>query len=146
MRSKEGKALHADIVERLHAVRDRLQKITRRIPTAVQDHFHRMKERVQKLLDDNPPALDRLNQELAVYADRCDVTEELTRLESHLAQFHATMKGKKSMGRRLDFLLQEMGREVNTIGSKANDADIAIHIVEIKSELEKVREQMQNIE
>ena len=146
MRSKEGKALHADIVERLHSVRDRLQKITRRIPTAVQDHFHRMKERVQKLLDDNPPALDRLNQELAVYADRCDVTEELTRLESHLAQFHATMKGRKSMGRRLDFLLQEMGREVNTIGSKANDAEIAIHIVEIKSELEKVREQMQNIE
>ena len=146
MRSKEGKALHADIVERLNAVRDRLQKIARRIPTAVQDHFHRMKERVQKLLDDNPPALDRLNQELAVYADRCDVTEELTRLESHLAQFHSTMKGKKSMGRRLDFLLQEMGREVNTIGSKANDAEIAIHIVEIKSELEKVREQMQNIE
>ena len=105
-----------------------------------------MKNRVQKLLGEDPPAVERLNQELAVYADRCDVTEELTRLESHLAQFHATMKGKKSMGRRLDFLLQEMGREVNTTGSKANDAEIALHIVEIKSELEKIREQIQNIE
>ena len=105
-----------------------------------------MKGRVQKLLGNEPQSQDRLNQELAVYADRCDVTEELTRLQSHLAQFHKTIKGKRSMGRRLDFLLQEMGREVNTIGSKANDAEIALHIVEIKSELEKIREQVQNIE
>lgn len=146
MRCREGKVLSADIVERLRSVRAHLGKVKRRVPVAVQEHFHRMKMRVQKLLGEDPPAADRLNQELALYADRCDVTEELTRLESHLAQFHTTIKGKQSMGRRLDFLLQEMGREVNTIGSKANDAEIALRIVEIKSELEKIREQIQNIE
>ena len=146
MRCREGKALLSDIVGRLGEVRGRLKKIKGRSPEAVRDHFYRMQERVRKLLDDDPPAVDRLNQELAVYADRCDVTEELTRLDSHLAQFHTTIKEKRSMGRRLDFLLQEMGREVNTIGSKANDADIALHIVEIKSELEKIREQIQNVE
>ncbi len=134
------------MTERLQQVRNLLEKIKRRIPHAVQGHFDRMKIRVQKLLANELQTQDRLNQELAVYADRCDVTEELTRLQSHLAQFHKTIREKRSIGRRLDFLLQEMGREVNTIGSKANDAEIALHIVEIKSELEKIREQVQNIQ
>ena len=146
MRAREGKNLLADINERLKQVRNRLGKIKQHIPHAIQGHFDRMKERVQKLLGKEPHDQDRLYQEVAIYADRCDVTEELTRLQSHLAQFHTTIKEKRSMGRRLDFLLQEMGREVNTIGSKANDAEIAIHVVEIKSELEKIREQVQNIE
>jgi len=146
MRSREGQNLLADINERLKHVRNRLDKIKRRIPHAVRGHFDRMQERVQKLLGKEPHDQDRLYQEVAIYADRCDITEELTRLQSHLAQFHTTIKEKRSMGRRLDFLLQEMGREVNTIGSKANDAEIALHVVEIKSELEKIREQVQNIE
>ena len=146
MRSQEGTNLLADMTDRLKHVRNLLGKIKGRIPHAVQGHFDRMKVRVQKLLGNEPQSQDRLHQELAVYADRCDVTEELTRLQSHLAQFHKTIREKRSMGRRLDFLLQEMGREVNTIGSKANDAEIALHIVEIKSELEKIREQVQNIE
>ena len=90
--------------------------------------------------------MSRLNQELAIYADRCDVTEELTRLGSHLAQFESSLKGQEPVGRQLDFLLQEMGREVNTLGSKANDAEISTHVVHMKSELEKIREQVQNIE
>lgn len=146
MRSREGKTLLIDINERVGNVRSRLGKIKRRIPHVVQGQFDRMKERVQRLLGKEAPAQDRLHQELAIFADRCDVTEELTRLKSHLAQFHKTAREKRSIGRRLDFLLQEMGREVNTIGSKANDADIAFQIIEIKSELEKVREQIQNIE
>ena len=146
MRSQEGKNLLSDLTLRLLHVRKLLKKIKGRIPQAVQGHFDRMKVRVQKLLGNEPQSQDRLHQELAIYADRCDVTEELTRLQSHLAQFHKTIREKRSMGRRLDFLLQEMGREVNTIGSKANDAEIALHIVEIKSELEKIREQVQNIE
>ena len=146
MRSREGKVLLADIKGRLKHVRDRLGKIKRRVPQVVQGHFDLMKERVQKLLGKGSPIEDRLHQELAVYADRCDVTEELTRLQSHLAQFDKSTREKRAMGRRLDFLLQEMGREVNTVGSKANDAEIALHIVEIKSDLEKIREQVQNLE
>ncbi len=88
----------------------------------------------------------RLGQELAVYAERCDVTEEITRLGSHLLQFKRALKTRGSVGKTLDFLLQEMGREVNTIGSKANDTEISMHIVKIKGELEKIREQVQNIE
>ena len=94
------------------------------------------------------PELDegRLSQELALYADRCDISEEVTRLASHLAQCETTLRSAEPMGRTLDFLLQEIGREVNTIGSKANDADIAMHVVKLKGELEKIREQVQNIE
>ena len=88
----------------------------------------------------------RLHQELAQFADRCDISEELTRLNSHVEQFSALLTGKDPVGRQLDFLLQEMGREVNTIGSKANDAEISKHVVYVKSELEKIREQVQNIE
>ena len=146
MRTQEGQHLLADMTERLKHIRHLLGKIKGRIPHAVQGHFERMKGRVQKLLGTEPQSQDRLHQELAMYADRADVTEELTRLQSHLAQFQKTIREKRSIGRRLDFLLQEMGREVNTIGSKANDAEIGLHIVEIKSELEKIREQVQNIE
>jgi uncharacterized protein (TIGR00255 family) len=90
--------------------------------------------------------MDRLAQEIAMLAERSDVTEELTRLKSHVAQFRTTFKAKGPVGKRLDFLLQEMGREVNTIGSKANDGKISVEVVELKSELEKIREQVQNIE
>ena len=146
MRSREGRNLLIDIKKRLKHIRGLLVKIKGRIPVAIEGHFERMKSRVNKLMGQDHPSPERLNQELAIYADRSDVTEELTRLQSHLAQFHQASKEKRPMGRRLDFLLQEMGREVNTIGSKANDAEIALHVVDIKSELEKIREQVQNIE
>ncbi|MGB0910945.1 MAG: YicC/YloC family endoribonuclease [Nitrospirales bacterium] len=146
MRTREGKALLEDTVKRLQAIRLALKAIERRVPDSVQEHFERMKKRVTKLLGENPSNLDRLHQELATYADRCDITEELTRLASHLSQFQESSKAKGAIGRRLDFLLQEMGREINTIGSKANDADIALQVVTVKSELEKIREQVQNIE
>ncbi|WP_447970774.1 YicC/YloC family endoribonuclease [Nitrospira sp. M1] len=146
MRIREGKALSDDMGKRLQKIRLALKAITRRAPFSIQEHFDRMQKRVIKLLGDNPSNSDRLNQELATYADRCDITEELTRLDSHLAQFHDSCKTKGAIGRRLDFLLQEMGREINTIGSKANDAQIALHVVDVKSELEKIREQVQNVE
>ena len=146
MRSREGKALQSDMLKRLQAIRRVLKGIAHRAPLSVQEHFERMKKRVAKLLGDDPPQMDRLAQELATYADRSDITEELTRLDSHLSQFQDASKSKGAIGRRLDFLLQEMGREINTIGSKANDAEIAIHVVDVKSELEKIREQVQNIE
>ena len=89
---------------------------------------------------------ERIALEVALLADKCDITEELVRLESHLRQFDETLGRAEPVGRKLDFLLQEINREVNTIGSKANDAEIAASVVELKGELEKIREQVQNIE
>ncbi len=146
MRVREGKALLDDTLKRLQIIREAIKRIERRVPHSVQEHFERMKKRVSKLLGENPSNSDRLHQELATYADRCDITEELTRMASHLAQFQESSKSKGAIGRRLDFLLQEMGREINTIGSKANDAEIALQVVAVKSELEKIREQIQNVE
>ena len=105
-----------------------------------------MKARIAKLADPGRTDASRLEQELAVFADRSDVSEEQARLHSHLEQFRQTMKGGDAIGKTLDFLLQEMGREINTIGSKANDAQIAGHVVRIKGELEKLREQVLNIQ
>ncbi len=146
MRRKEGAALEKDIRARLRVLRDAMEAIATRGPLAVDAQFDRMKVRVEKLLGGAEVDQARLHQELAVYADRGDVTEELTRLESHLVQFEGGLAGREPVGRTLDFLLQEMGREVNTIGSKANDAAIASQVVQMKAELEKVREQVQNIE
>ena len=105
-----------------------------------------MKVRVEKLLGSEIPDLPRLYQELAVYADRGDITEEIVRLDSHMIQFEQTLNRADSVGKTLDFLLQEIGREVNTIGSKANDAEITGHVVQMKAELERIREQVQNVE
>jgi uncharacterized protein (TIGR00255 family) len=146
MRRREGQALARDTRERLRAIREEAEAVAARAPLVAQEAFARMKERIQKLLGSSPIDQGRLSQELAQYADRCDISEELTRLDSHLTQFDEALKSRESVGRTLDFLLQEMGREVNTIGSKANDAEIAARVVRIKGELEKIREQVQNIE
>ena len=105
-----------------------------------------MKGRVEKLLDSEAPDIPRLHQELALYADRGDITEEIVRLDSHMLQFDQQLTRMESVGKTLEFLIQEMGREVNTIGSKANDAAIAGHVVQMKAELERLREQVQNVE
>ncbi|WP_447972252.1 YicC/YloC family endoribonuclease [Nitrospira sp. Kam-Ns4a] len=146
MRRREGTALARDLRRRLQTVRAEVRLISARSPQVVREAFERMKARVEKLLA--PRAVDegRLHQELAVFADRCDVSEELTRLESHLAQFDGALGSREAVGRTLDFLLQEMGREINTVGAKANDAEIAGRVVRVKGELEKIREQVQNIE
>jgi uncharacterized protein (TIGR00255 family) len=146
MRRREGAMLAKDVRHRLQLLREEIDHIERRAPLVAQEYLTRLKTRLEKLTA--LPELDqgRLSQELALYADRCDITEEVTRLGSHLAQFETTLKSQEPVGRTLDFLLQEIGREVNTIGSKANDADIATHVVKLKGELEKIREQVQNIE
>jgi uncharacterized protein (TIGR00255 family) len=123
-----------------------MRAVEKRGPMVVQQSFNRMRARVEKLMGSNDLDNGRLHQELAVFADRCDVSEEMTRLGSHLDQFEAALKSREAVGRTLDFLLQEMGREINTIGSKANDADIAGRVVRVKGELERIREQVQNIE
>ena len=146
MREKEGALLAQDILARLEQVRECRNVVLSRAPLIAQETFDRMKQRVEKLLADSVPDLPRLNQELAIYADRCDITEELVRLDTHMIQFERGLQGTEPVGKTLDFLLQEMGREVNTIGSKANDAEIRTNVVRMKTELERMREQIQNVE
>ncbi len=147
MRGDEGAVLAEDLRGRLRAVRKSAEAIALRGPQVVDHHQRRLRQRITRLTGPEVP-LDpgRLEQEIALLADRSDVTEELTRLASHCAQFDALVNGLEACGRRLDFLLQEMVREVNTIGSKAQDADVAHLVVEVKSELERMREQVQNVE
>ena len=146
MRTAEGNHLRDDLLERLA----KLQAFTRMITGHAPDRVERQKELLLKRLSDLdiPLELDdeRLAKELALFADRCDISEEVTRLESHFAKFQEYIHAEEPAGRPLDFLCQELFREFNTIGSKANDPFIAQTVVEAKTELEKIREQVQNIE
>ena len=146
MRKREGTLLAEDIRHRLKRLHEAKTTVSARAPLVAQEAFERMKVRVEKLLGDSIPDLPRLNQELALYADRCDITEELVRLNAHMIQFDDTIQRAEPVGKTLDFLLQEMSREVNTIGSKANDVTITAEVVRMKAELERLREQMQNVE
>jgi uncharacterized protein (TIGR00255 family) len=146
MRKQEGLALAKDMQKRVETMKDHRSAVASRSPIVVQENFERMKERIAKLLGTDPPDLPRLHQELAIYADRGDITEEIVRLDSHMLQFEQQLNRAESVGKTLEFLLQEMGREVNTIGSKANDAAIAGQVIYMKAELERIREQVQNVE
>ncbi|MDR4480267.1 MAG: YicC/YloC family endoribonuclease [Nitrospira sp.] len=146
MRRREGDALVEDLTLHLEAIREAKTAISEKAPALAKSAFERMKGRIETLLQAELPDPARLQQELAVFADRSDISEELVRLESHMLQFEETLQSQESVGKTLEFLLQEMGREVNTIGSKANDAVIAALVVRMKAELEKLREQVQNVE
>ena len=146
MRSREGEALAKDMLARLRVIGDHQLRVSARAPLLAREAFDRMRSRVEKLMGETVPDLSRLNQELAIFADRTDITEELVRLDSHMVQFQQTLEHSEPVGKTLDFLLQEIGREVNTIGSKANDTEIAAHVIQMKTELERIREQVQNIE
>ncbi|MCE7977652.1 MAG: YicC family protein [Nitrospira sp. NTP1] len=146
MRKREGEALAKDLAVHLDAIREAQSVVAKKAPDLANIAFDRMKARIETLLHIEVPDPARLQQELAVYADRSDISEELVRLESHMVQFDQQLRSQESVGKTLEFLLQEMGREVNTIGSKANDAEIAALVVRMKAELEKLREQVQNVE
>ena len=146
MRCIEGEALFAEIAGRIAIINELVEAVAVRTPVAVAANVDRLKERIVKLLADVQLDEMRFAQEAALIADRMEVTEELVRLRSHFMQFDSLLSLDEPVGRKLDFLLQEMNREVNTIGSKANDAEIAAMVVELKSEMEKVREQIQNVE
>ncbi len=146
MRKKEGALLANDILGRVETLRGLRRQVAERAPAVGQEIFARMKARVEKLVGGEILDMPRLHQELALFADRSDITEELVRLDAHMVQFEHTVQSAESVGKTLDFLLQEMGREVNTIGSKANDATITAAVVHMKAELERIREQIQNVE
>jgi len=146
MRCKEGESLFTEIAGRIAIINELVETVALRTPAAVAANVDRLKERIVKLLADVQLDEMRFAQEAALIADRMEITEELVRLRSHFKQFDSLLNLDEPIGRKLDFLLQEMNREVNTIGSKANDAEIAAMVVELKSEMEKVREQIQNVE
>jgi uncharacterized protein (TIGR00255 family) len=146
MRLLEGENLLQGLKDSLHAMEEVHRKITDAAPQVVESYRERLINRMETLVPGDELDRTRLLQEVALFADRSDITEELTRLKSHIDQFYKAIDGQGSVGRRLEFLLQEMNREVNTIGSKGNDLHISQWVVECKSELEKMREQVQNIE
>ncbi len=146
MRLQEGAALTADLRMRLQHFAAMLDTIEEKVPELVRQRQRAMQERVDKLLGSDVIDPDRLAQEIVLIADKTDVTEEIVRLRSHITQFSRFLEADGAIGRKLDFLVQEFLREVNTIASKINDADVAHSTVELKSELEKMREQVQNIE
>ncbi len=146
MRIREGQALLEDLRGRRELLSGLIARIAERVPAAVAENAAKLKARVAQLAGESVVDEGRLAQELAFMADRCDITEELVRFNSHLKQFDGALEIEEPVGRKLDFLIQELNREVNTIGSKANDTAIAALIVELKAELEKIREQAQNIE
>jgi uncharacterized protein (TIGR00255 family) len=146
MKAREGTALAKDLEQRLALVRKQLDLVSERAPLRPQEAKDRLVMRLEPLLGDVHMDPARLAQEIALLADRLDCTEECVRLSAHLDHFRSLVDGAELAGRKLNFLLQEMNREANTIGSKANDSDIQHAVIIIKEEIERLREQVQNVE
>ena len=146
MRAKEGEAIEQDFLRRLGLIEAFIGEIEDRSPLVVQEYTRKLHQRIEQVLQGVEVDQTRLMQEVAVFADRSDITEELVRARSHLEQFRSIMSQEDGVGRKLEFLLQELHREINTMSAKASDSDISLKTVEIKAELEKLREQVQNVE
>lgn len=146
MRLREGEALLADLHRRLDAIEDHLASVNERAPQRVADARTRLTERISELLDDQRVDADRLEFEIALLADKLDVNEEAVRLASHIELFREALQTDEPIGRKLNFIAQEINREINTIGSKSNDSELAHVVVSMKEELEKIREQVENVQ
>jgi len=146
MKRLEGESLAKDLQRRLEHIAEQLQMIKHQFPSRLKTTLVRLHDRLRSLLEGMEIDPSRFQQEVAFLAERTDITEEIVRAESHLAQFLSLLEGDEPVGRKMDFLLQEIHREVNTVSAKVNDAEISQRVVDIKSELEKIREQVQNIE
>jgi uncharacterized protein (TIGR00255 family) len=146
MKRTEGESLGRDIQARLERIRGDLERVKGLFPLRLEGYQRRLHERIRSLLEGTEIDPIRFQQETAFLAERMDITEEIVRAESHLGQFSLLLTGEDPVGRKMDFLLQEIQREINTISAKANDAEISQRVVEMKSELERIREQVQNIE
>jgi len=146
MRKEEGINLQKDLEQRIDAIESHAAEIESWHPDVVKEYQNKLKERIKSLNEGMEPDETRIAQETALLADRCDITEEITRLRSHLNQFRNFLNTNEPIGRKLEFITQEINREVNTTGSKSSDIKISNRVIEIKSELEKIREQVLNIE
>ncbi len=148
MRRDEGEAMASDLRANGEAIRQDVRRIAARAPRVVEAYRERLTERLRQLLADYdvPVAPADIVREVGIFAERSDISEELVRMNSHLDQFASILESEESNGRKLEFLTQEMLRETNTIGSKANDAEIARHVIDIKTVIERIREMIQNVE
>lgn len=146
MREKEGLKLKKDILSKCDYIKQSLDKIEKRSPFVVCEYKEKLNERLKELLQDYQVDENRIAMEVAIFGDKACIDEEIVRLNSHLVQLRETLNLDEPIGRKLDFILQEMNRETNTIGSKANDLEITNSVLNIKNEIEKIREQIQNIE
>lgn len=146
MRKVEGISAKADLSRLVGNITSHLNAVSIRAPLVVIDYRDKLNKRIAELLDQ--PAVDeaRIATEVAVFADKCDINEEVSRLTSHISQFNTALESDEPQGRRLDFLSQEMNREINTMGSKANDLELTKFVIEMKNELEKIKEQIRNVE
>ena len=146
MRATEGEALLTDFLKRIEIIKHHVAAVAKRSPQVVTDYRENLIKRLRDADLELDVEDDRVLKEVCLFADRCDITEEITRLDSHLDQFEGHLKGDGEIGRKAEFILQEIGREIHTIGSKANDLQLSKHVIELKNELERIREQIANVE
>lgn len=146
MRSIEGDNLREDLSTNLSKIEEQISKISSLTENSVKEYRENLFNRISELLDEEKIDKDRMYLEVALMADKADINEELKRFDSHIVQFKSAMDMKDCIGRKLDFIIQEMNREINTISSKSNDESISVCVIEVKSLIEKLREQVQNIE
>ncbi len=146
MREKEGNQIFNDMNNRIDIINNKINEINTYSTGLIADYVVKLENRIKELTKEQEIDKSRLMQEVVIYADKCSVEEEITRLKSHILQFRDLLNAEGSIGKKLDFIVQEMNREINTIGSKANKLEITKNVIDIKAELENIREQIQNIE
>ena len=146
MRKVEGSKIAQDLLVRIEEIQSKIKEISKFSTRLIEEYVVKLKERIKELLQNQEIDQARLSQEVVIYADKCSIEEEITRLDSHITQFINLLNSKEAIGKKLDFIIQEMNRETNTIGSKANSLEITNEVINIKTQLENIREQIQNIE
>ena len=146
MKISEGEKIAKDLKERLENIQVKVNEVSRFSAGLIEEYIVKLEERIKQILKDQEIDKKRLAEEVVIYADKSSIEEEITRLNSHIAQFKELLNSEKPVGKKLDFIIQEMNRETNTIGSKANNLDITNGVIDMKTEIENIREQIQNIE
>ena len=146
MRENEGKKIAEDLLLRINLIREKTEKISTLSTGLIEEYVVKLKSRIKEMLTNQEIDESRLAQEVVIYADKCSIEEEITRLKSHISQFEKLINSEEAVGKKLDFIIQEMNRETNTIGSKANSLEITNEVINMKTEIENIREQIQNIE
>lgn len=146
MREKEGTKIKEDLENRITFIETMVKNVSEISVNLVSDYIQKLEKRINEILQNNSVDENRLAQEVVIYSDKCSIEEELTRLKSHIMQFNDLLNSTTANGKKIDFLIQEMNRETNTIGSKANNLKITNYVIDIKTELENIREQIQNVE
>ena len=146
MRETEGNKISEDLLKRLNIINKKVEEIAKLSTGLIEEYVVKLEERINEILKNQEIDKTRLAQEVVIYADKCSIEEEVTRLNSHISQFKNLLNSNEAIGKKLDFIIKEMNRETNTIGSKANNLEITNGVIDIKTEIENIREQVQNIE